>query len=205
MLESVKVQPITAPQCDEKKRRNWLNKWLRLQTAHSKPLQELENEIHKFCADYAKNPHRGRRLVIYGNNGVGKSHSLRAMARWANQLAINLPCVAGEDGFKLTEATLLNWPATVNRFKQGDYWIADEAERADMLLIDDIGAEHDPSKSGCEKLYLLLERREFKWTAITTNATPETWEDRFERRISSRLIRNSTLVNVESVPDWNSL
>jgi DNA replication protein DnaC len=199
-LVSAREPLTTAKLSDEKKRRRWLDKWLRLNSQHSHQLKALENSVYQFCAEFSKHPKRGRRLVIYGNNGAGKSHTLRAIHRWANALSINLPLVMGKDGeYRLSDSMFLHWPATVNRLKEGEYWIIEEA------MSVDVGAEHDPSKSGCEKLYLLLERREFMWTVITTNAIPEAWEEKFERRISSRLIRNSELINVENVPDYNSL
>ncbi len=166
---------------------------------------ELENTVYQFCSEYAKRPSIGRRLVIHGNYGTGKSHTLRSVHAWATRLAINLPCVPGDDGFRLSSSLLLCWPETVHKLQKQEYWITDAAIEADLLLIDDIGAEHDPSKFGCEQLYLILERRERKWTIITTNATPETWEDKFERRVASRLIRNTDIVSTEDVPDWNSL
>ena len=73
-----------------------------------------------------------------------------------------------------------------------------------LLVIDDIGAEYDPSKIATEKLYLLLEHRERKWMVLTTNVPPEKWEEKFERRISSRLLRNSHIVALDKVPDYNS-
>jgi hypothetical protein len=55
-----------------------------------------------------------------------------------------------------------------------------------------------------EKLYLILERRVAKWTVITTNVPPESWESKFERRIASRFLRNARHVSLADVPDYNS-
>lgn len=204
---SPKPAPAMPKSFDEKKKRRWLDKWLNLQTAHHPDLLELEDAIWRFCADYARNPARGRRMLIHGNNGAGKSHCARAVCRWANRCAIDLPLVNGDEGPRLADVTFLHWPRVVDRFKppHNEWWVIDDAMRCSLLIIDDIGAEHDPSRVGIEKLYLLLERREFAWTLLTTNITPEAWEERFERRISSRFLRNFELVSVEKAPDFKSL
>lgn len=190
---------------EESKRRTWLDKWLGLKTDHHPQLRDLEFEVYGFCAAYAKKPSQGYRLIIYGNNGAGKSHTGRAIHRWASRLAIDLPWVMGEAGPRLSEAAMVNWPRFVDRLKSDNWDLADEYVGKDMLIIDDLGAEHDPSKVGIEKLYWILEKRERRWTVITTNLLIEEWESKFEKRIASRLARNSRTVSVENVPDYSKL
>jgi len=174
-------------------------------------LVQLERVSYMFCRDYAANPGHGRRLLIHGENGSGKSHCARAIFRWAQAASINLPLVnlplRGEDlGTRLSDAQFIHWPTVVDRFHppHEEWWRVDDAMCCSLLVIDDIGAEHDPSRVGIEKLYLLLERRERMWTVLTTNVTPAAWEEKFERRISSRFLRNCDRVSVENVPDFKS-
>lgn len=168
-------------------------------------LQALENEVYDFCAGYAKCPSRGYRLIIFGNNGTGKSHAAKAIRSWANRMAIELPLVQGEVGLRLATAEFHNWPSVVDKLKSGEWEMIEEMQEANLLVLDDIGAEHDPSKMGAEKLYLLLENREFKWTVITTNVSEPSWELKFEKRIASRLLRNVRHVPLDEVPDFKSL
>lgn len=116
--------------------------------------------------------------------------------------AIDLPLVIGEYGAMLAECTMVNWSEQVNAFKSGE-WETEHLTEPAMLILDDIGAEHDPSKCGAEKLYMVLERREWKWTLITTNISASHWEQRFERRISDRLLRNSAIVDLTKVPSYS--
>lgn len=182
-------------------KQNWLEKRLSLELHHPS-LNALQEAVWAFCCGFASNPSKGRKLVVYGNNGTGKSKCAKAVRRWVRDRAIELPLVAGEYGASLAECALVNWAERVNAFKSGD-WDIEDLINCPMLILDDIGAEHDPSKCGAEKLYMILERREWKWTMITTNVITESWEARFERRISDRLLRNSVIVDLTKVPSYS--
>jgi DNA replication protein DnaC len=144
-------------------------------------------------------------MIISGENGTGKSHSAKAIHNWASRLAMRIPLVISDDGeMRLADTMFVHWPTTVDRFKEGNWYLVQEMMPVSLLVIDDIGAEHDPSRAGMEKLYLILERRVAKWTVITTNVPPESWESKFERRIASRFLRNARHVSLADVPDYNS-
>lgn len=144
-------------------------------------------------------------VVIYGENGCGKSHIAKCVFRWANRIAHKLPPVKlAEDEFGIPSTALHNWPAIVDGFKREQWSVIDDLESATLLILDDIGAEHDPSKIGVEKLYILLSRREFKWNIITTNVVPGAWDEKFERRIASRLFRNAHHIDLSEVPDYST-
>jgi DNA replication protein DnaC len=163
----------------------------------------MESAVWKFCQAFAQNPNRGTRLVLFGNNGNGKSKTLRSIKRWIKDRAIDLPLVMHDDNASLCNCLLVNWAEQVNYFKAGN-WEIDDMLETDLLMIDDIGAEHDPTKFGLEKLYLILERREFRWTIITTNLSPDAWEHRFERRIADRLFRNFEHVDLSELPSYST-
>jgi DNA replication protein DnaC len=187
----------------ESKKRAWLDKWIRLQANHPQ-LEELENSVYNFCRDYARRPGDGLRMILYGGNGSGKSHAAKAVWRWAQRMAINLPLVDAEEGMRLANAEFWNWPWVVDELKKGSWHLIEDMIPCSLLVLDDIGAEHDPSKVGAEKLYLLLEHRQHKWTILTTNIGPDEWDEKFERRISSRFLRNSKHVSLLDVPDFNA-
>lgn len=182
-------------------KRNWINKRLNLDHHHPE-LIHLEESVWSFCRGVAMNPKAGKRYVVFGNNGVGKSKSAKAIYRFMRDRALDLPLVDADYGLRTCDCLLVNWAETVDNFKAGD-WSIDHLIEATVLVLDDIGAEHDPSKVGVEKLYLILERREHKWTWITTNIIGDAWEERFERRISDRLNRNSFLVDLTKVPSYS--
>lgn len=148
-------------------------------------------------------PNLGRLLVIYGGNGTGKTHTAKQARRWFAAVQSGVAPVV-RDGAVTTRSYLYaNWPETVDGFKRDQWAIVDRLMTEHLVILDDIGAEHDPSKLGAEKLYLILNRRERRYTVITTNIPPAEWEARFERRIASRLFRNAVHVDLSDVPDYN--
>ena len=130
---------------------------------------------------------------------------MRAIRRFVQDRAIDLPLVMSRSGdAALITCKLVNWAQQVDDWRKDQSWDIDEHLDATVLLIDDIGAEHDPSKVGLEKLYLILERREWRWTMITTNKEPAAWEESFERRIADRLFRNSDHVDLSKLPSFST-
>lgn len=100
------------------------------------------------------------------------------------------------------DCVFVNWAARVSEFKSGS-WGIDDMLDATVLILDDIGAEHDPTRAAVEKLYLILEHRENRHTWVTTNIPPGGWEQRFDRRIADRLFRNSVHVDMAKCPSYS--
>lgn len=209
-LESYVAQQTTARQPrasngnSEKKKRQWLDKWLCLRKTHNQ-LTVLEDAVWRFAAEYAKRPWSGRTLVIYGENGCGKTKTAKAMHRWAISIAKLIPTVNSDETVRLSTVEFAHWPSVVDGFKKQEFDKTDELRDCELCVIDDIGAEHDPSGFGREQLYLILCRREFRWNILTTNLPPGEWESRLERRIASRLFRNAQHIDLSNVPDYGTL
>lgn len=159
----------------------------------------------------------GQRLLIYGENGSGKSHSAKAVSQWAKAVAYtHLPRVSdigdtpysvelGIGGIRRPQCEFRNWARLLKSIKSDQNWTAaGELCHAELLILDDVGAEHDPTKFGVGELYEVLERRERDWTIVTTNIAPDMWEEKFERRIASRFLRNFTHVPLDQVKDFNT-
>lgn len=209
----LKGPPTTAPEnpassVNLKKRSDWLAKWMRLEPTHYQ-LKVAMVQIYNICSEYAKSPARGKTIVIFGENGSGKSHIAKAVCQWANAVKMRIPLVIdhSENGTVSTaSARFVNWAEVVDGFKppRCDYQIIEDLQNCTMLVIDDLGAEHDPSQIGVEKLYVTLNRREFNWNIITTNVLPAQWKEKFERRVSSRLFRNAQHIDLSQVPDYNA-
>ena len=98
-----------------------------------------------------------------------------------------------------------HWPGLLDRLKSGEWDLVDDMIRVPVLILDELGGGHDPSRVGVDKLCQILSRRERKWTMITTNVAPSAWESVFDRRVASRFFRNSTLVDMTDVPDFATL
>lgn len=148
---------------------------------------------------------RGRLVVVYGENGTGKTHCAKAIRNWARKSNIQFmraPNVVWNLGVR-TE--FWSWPELLDHFKNGGWEIVEDLMDCALLILDDLGAGHDPTMVGVDKLCQILTRREFRWTWITTNIAPDSWDARFDRRIASRFFRNATIVDLSGVPDYSSL
>jgi DNA replication protein DnaC len=167
---------------------------------------ELIEQATRFCADYFRNPSPGRSLVLIGNNGIGKTHTARAIATWARHVANDMrhPVVIDGQVSDLAPAIAYHhWPTFLDSLKSGGWHLVEECERAGLLVIDELGGGYDPNRVGADKLCRILSKREFKWNLITSNLQPEEWEAALDRRIASRLNRNSTLLIMDEVEDYN--
>lgn len=143
--------------------------------------------------------------MIYGGSGNGKTKAAKKIHAWASRIAITLPVVDAGRGtqMKTPDSFFCHWPTVVDGFKQGD-WDLEDCYSNCLVVIDDIGAEHDPSEVGRQKLYSILERRARMWTIVTTNFSPELWKEKFENRIADRLFRNSVHVDMSEVPSFSA-
>lgn len=194
---------LTAPRITGKPpNKNWLAKHLKLETSRHPKLKDLELETGRFCADLWRTPERGRMLVLAGSNGTGKTHCAEAVRRWLALVGHSKQFVKRADHISYLDCLFWHWPNLLDELKNDGWDIVPDLFEATVLIIDDLGAEHDPSRVGMDKLCQVLSRREDMWTLITTNIVPSQWQQQFERRVASRLFRNTTLVDLSDVPDF---
>lgn len=145
-------------------------------------------------------------MVIYGNNGTGKTHIAEKIYHWAKLASSTLKSVPdpnnGATAFKNPDAMFIHWPTFLDELKSGAWEMIEDLERASLLILDDVGAAYDPSRVGLDKLCRILSKRERKWTLVTTNLGPDSWEEAFDRRAASRFFRNAIHVDLSNVPDF---
>lgn len=188
------------------KKRLWLDKWIGLETAHHPKLVELENAIHRFCIGVWDDPTVGRTLVLCGANGNGKTHCAAQVRRWIEHVGTSKQLVTTENGRRVVsylQAVYWFWPHLLDTLKGGGWDAVEGMTKTPVLILDEVAGGHDPSQVGTEKLSQVLSNREKKWNLITTNAAPDAWEAVFDRRIASRLFRNSTVLDLSDVPDYS--
>lgn len=198
------TQPTTMERSQEIKRQKvWLETWLGLQKGHHKALVGLETSFYDFCGKIWQNPGVGSTMVIYGPNGCGKTHCAKKLKAWIAHVGPSRQTVPKKNHESFLQARYWYWPALLDVFKEGGWDALDDMMETSVLILDDIGAAHDPSRVGVDKLGQLLTRRERMWNLITTNIAPENWETVFDRRVASRLARNSEIIDLSSVPDFS--
>lgn len=211
-LERARQSPTTEKQASGNSNVNeqgWIKSNLKMKLEHPQ-LRLMAHEIFLLACDIYKGSRAGKLVVLYGPNGCGKTMAARMMHRWFMRVYADLPyfnCPSpnpDEQPHSIPGSEFRNWAVVVDGFKQNEWeaihWLCYQC----FVIIDDIGAEHDPSGIGREKLYVILNRREKMRTVITTNVLPKDWPSKFENRIASRLFRNAVHIDLSQVPDYNA-
>ena len=146
----------------------------------------------------------GKWLTLLGGSGVGKTHLARAVFQRWMELPMWYQPFGKDWGPKcVLDGRFVDWRAQTESFQRGDYTAVDDLCDFDFVVLDDIGAEHDPSGIGKSKLDRILNSRLLKNTVITSNLMLDQIRDRLDERIASRLIRNDSVIIELTVPDFN--
>jgi len=174
-----------------------------MQTGQCQVLQALERAVVGFCRGVWATPMEGRLLVLWGPNGVGKTHVAKAVHSWVSQVGASKMFLRAPGVVEPIMSEFRRWPALLDLLKNGNWEATDDLFNAAVLILDDVGAAHDPSRLGTDKLCQLLSHREKRWTLVTTNLSSKQWPEVFDRRIASRFLRNSIVIDLSSVPDFS--
>lgn len=182
--------------------RAWREKWLKLDTHHSPVMEKAAIEVADFCFGIWHRPGRGRLLLLCGMNGTGKTHLAKAIFRWCRKVGISQMTVPEENVVRPISVEYRHWPTLLDSMRAGEWDACTEFFKEDVVILDDIGSAHDPSRFGMDRLCQVLTHREWKWTVVTTNIVPGSWPEHFDQRIASRFFRNSRIVDLTGVPDY---
>ena len=179
----------------------WQRKWLALETTCGS-LQAVANDAEAFAKMAAMNKSGVRRLVLCGPPGNGKTKIASGIHDYMRAVAFS----AFDKKYWYSRPIVsewVDWPVMVDTFKAGHYERLTDLFDADFLVIDDIGAENDPSKNGADKLCQVLSRNAGKFSVITTNVHPDEWESKLDARIADRLLRDSKILLTEGIPSYS--
>lgn len=129
---------------------------------------------------------KGRALMVSGDPGTGKTHTMRAIYRYVNSFGVDIMQLhGGKHPFPLW----LDWPrvAEIEKAEQFDD-VLYEIERSRIIFVDDIGSESDRFRSGigASRLRVLLSRTESKWMMATTNLTRTALLNTYDARVADR-------------------
>ena len=95
-----------------------------------------------------------------------------------------------------------DWRKLSDGFKSGRFEVLNDLESVFLLMLDDIGADYDPSGIGVSKLDRVLRSRTGKWTILTCNLTLAHIAGSLDTRIASFLIRDNNMVCEINAPDY---
>lgn len=180
----------------------WKTKWLALDTRDNPILEELAEQVERFCGRWAHNNPAPGLLVIAGEVRTGKSHIARKIYHFCHAAAFLVFKKRHWGNVSVPSSLFLAWPEVVSALSEKNRSIMEEASTADLLILDDIGADNDPWKIGGDALCQILSRRERRFTVITTNILPAHWADKFDGRVADRLLRNSVVLDLSKVKPY---
>lgn len=155
-------------------------------------LIRAHSEAVRFYRDMAKrkNP---RWLSLLGPSGSGKTHLAKAIWKaWKTNLRDHTR--TRHNISARLDGKWIYWPQAVDRIRGGEYGLVPSLERADMVVLDDIGGEYDSSGFAASQLNRLANQRLGKWTIWTSNLSLDQVATKLDNRIADRLIRSGSSV-----------
>ena len=187
----------------------WWCRALRLDPGHHEKVAKLARWAGYFARRTLRNDRSGGTwLVLSGPTGTGKTTVGKFCKRVFNDWAFDV-MLSGKSNWKMDRrpfAERLNWPAYCdNAERNGSNYRIEEVKSADVIILDDVGAECDRYKSGAPKSDLrnLLESIAGKWLMISTNVPKDDWIDAFGARVADRLDAAKSF-STDGIPSYRS-
>ena len=94
------------------------------------------------------------------------------------------------------------WPKFVRQLRGGEHNLVDAAIDADILFIDDLGAEYKTDYI-IGALTEICDQRLNKWTFITSNLRLDGIADVVDTRVASRIVRGKNIFTETSALDFS--
>lgn len=147
-------------------------------------------------------------VIITGGTGCGKTHLAISIANNVNAMSQRDDCQMTVLYYSFSKLLNVIRDGYSNTSMKNEKYYMDLAEKASLLIIDDLGQEFgaDITKRKSEFsnkiLFSLLDTREDKATIITSNLNLESLEKQYDPRIISRLKMNMVPITFTQTPDY---
>lgn len=144
-----------------------------------------------------------RWLSFLGTSGSGKTHLARKVWSWFKgsshfQAEVNL-----ETKEIYYPGSWIFWPNMASELlSNSGYGRLEDLQTEKLVVLDEIGADRDPSGHVRDCLSRLLSSRVGKWTILTSNKGLGDIERDIDARISSRIVRDENMVVDVDVADY---
>ena len=148
----------------------------------AEPRKRMEM-VYNYCKGYAADfSERSPSLFMHGATGLGKTHLSLAIAGEAVRKGFGVIYVSAPNLFSSLEREKFNRSTSADRYSE------QEIIDAELLIIDDLGAEFTTQVT-VSSLYNLINSRLLanKPTIISTNYTPKEFEEKYTQRVTSRI------------------
>ena len=140
--------------------------------------------------------------TLLGSSGTGKTRLAKRCKKKIRQLGLDL---YPHKITKITQQKSMHWfywPKFVRQLRGGAFTLVDAAVEADILFIDDLGAEYKTDYiTGA--LTEICDQRLGKWTFITSNLGLSHIADFVDARVASRMMRGENTVAETSALDFS--
>jgi DNA replication protein DnaC len=144
-----------------------------------------------------------RWLSFLGTSGAGKTHLARKVWLWFKGSSFFNAEVNPSTKEIYYPGSWVFWPNLASDLlSNSGYGQLEDLKNEKFVVLDEIGADRDPSGHVRDCLARLLSARVGKWTVLTSNKTLGDIERDIDARISSRIIRDENLLVDVDVPDY---
>lgn len=171
-------------------------------TFNEPKLQEMWRAAEKFAADV--NNRKPYWLTLCGPSGTGKTHLSKMLFRhFMGASRFNIDFDPVQQKVIGNTGQFCNWRKLSADLKSGCYELIEDLIDDWFVVLDDVGASHDPSGFIASALDQVIAGRLKKWTVITCNFGLAQIAERMDERIASRMIRDDNVVVECDTMDFN--